>query len=63
LGVELGGRVSSAAGRAGAITGQGIVNAAATMAPSNAFSPSGEALSTFGQSPEFRSAINRIFGT
>jgi hypothetical protein len=63
LGVELGGKVSSAAGRAGAITGQAIINAAATMAPSNAFSPSGEALSTFGQSPEFRSAINRIFGT
>jgi hypothetical protein len=32
------------------------------MAPSNAFSPSGEALSTFGQSPEFKSALNSIFG-
>jgi hypothetical protein len=40
----------------------GITSAAATMAPSNAFSPSGEALSTFGQSPEFKSALNSIFG-
>jgi hypothetical protein len=63
LGVELGGRTTAGTAAGGRFLSEGITNAAATMAPSNAFSPSGEALSTFGQSPEFRSAINRIFGT
>jgi hypothetical protein len=62
LGVELGGKVSSAAGRAGAITGQGIINAAATMAPANAYSASGNLLSGFAQNPMVSSALNNAFG-
>jgi hypothetical protein len=62
LGVELGGRVSSAAGRAGAITGQGMLTAAQTMAPSNAYSLSGDVLSGISQSPQVTSAIDRAFG-
>ena len=63
MGVNIGGRTTAGTAAGGRFLSEGITGAAATMAPSNAFSPSGEALSTFGQSPEFRSAINRIFGT
>ena len=63
MGVNIGGRTTAGRAAGGRFLSEGITSAAATMAPSNAFSPSGEALSTFGQSPEFRSAINRIFGT
>ncbi len=62
LGVELGGRVSSAAGRSGTITGQGMLDAARTMAPSNAYSLSGDVLSGISQSPQVTSAIDRAFG-
>jgi hypothetical protein len=63
MGVNIGGRTTAGRAAGGRFLSEGMTSAAATMAPSNAFSPSGEALSTFGQSPEFRSAINRIFGT
>jgi len=62
LGVELGGRVSSAAGRAGALMGQGILGAAETMYPSNAYSLTGDVLSGISQSPLVTSDIDRAFG-
>jgi hypothetical protein len=62
LGTSIGERTTAGTAAGGRFLSQGITDAAATMAPSNAFSPSGEALSTFGRSPEFRSALNNVFG-
>ena len=62
LGTSIGERTTAGTAAGGRFLSEGITNAAATMAPSNAFSPSGEALSTFGRSPEFRSALNNVFG-
>jgi hypothetical protein len=62
LGTSIGAKTTAGTAEAGRLLSGGITSAAATMAPSNAFSPSGEALSTFGQSPEFKSALNSIFG-
>jgi hypothetical protein len=62
LGMELGGRVSSAAGRSGALTAQGITNAANTMAAPNAYSASGNLLTGIAQNPMVTGAINNAFG-
>jgi hypothetical protein len=62
LGMEIGGRVSSAAGRSGALTAQGITQAAATMAPANAYSASGNFLAGVAQNPMVTGAINNAFG-
>lgn len=62
LGMELGGRVSSAAGRSGALTAQGITNAANTMAAPNAYSATGNLLSGVAQNPMVTGAINNAFG-
>jgi hypothetical protein len=62
LGMEIGGRVSSAAGRSGALTAQGITNAANIMAPANAYSASGNFLSGVAQNPAVGSALNNVFG-
>jgi len=62
LGTSIGERTTAGTAAGGRFLSEGITNAAATMAPSNAFSPSGQALSSFGQSPEFRSALNNVFG-
>ena len=62
LGMELGGRVSSAAGRSGALTATGITNAANIMAAPNAYSASGNLLSGIAQNPMVTGAINNAFG-
>jgi hypothetical protein len=62
LGMEIGGRVSSATADAGRLTGQGIINAANTMAPANAYSLSGNLLSGAASSPNVTGALNRAFG-
>jgi hypothetical protein len=62
LGMELGGRTTAGRAAGGRFLSEGITSAAATMAPSNAFTGSGEALSAFSKSPEFKSALNNIFG-
>jgi len=62
LGMEIGGRVSSAAGRSGALTAQGITNAANTMAAPNAYSASGNLLTGVAQNPMVTGAINNAFG-
>jgi hypothetical protein len=62
LGMELGGRTTAGRAAGGRFLSEGITSAAATMAPSNAFTGSGEALSAFSRSPEFKSALNNIFG-
>jgi hypothetical protein len=62
LGTSIGAKTTAGTAEAGKLLSGGITSAAATMAPSNAFTGSGEALSAFSKSPEFKSALNNIFG-
>ena len=62
LGTSIGERTTAGTAAGGEFLSRGITGAAATMAPSNALSPSGEVLSTFSRSPEFKSALNSVFG-
>ena len=62
LSTSIGSRVSTANANVGNLTGQGIINAAATMAPANAYSAGGNLLSGAANSPVLASAVNRAFG-
>jgi hypothetical protein len=62
LGVELGGRTTAGTAAGGRFLSEGITNAAATMAPANAYSASGNLLSGFAQNPMVSSALNNAFG-
>jgi hypothetical protein len=62
LSTSIGSRVSTANANVGNLTGQGIINAAATMAPANAYSLGGNLLTGAAGSPVFASAVNRAFG-
>jgi hypothetical protein len=48
LGISLGGQTSAANAQAGQLLASGMTNAASTMAPANAYSPWGTALSGAG---------------
>ena len=63
LGISIGAQTSPASANAGKFLSEGISTAAGTMAPSNAFSKTGQLLSAFDTSPEFKSYLKRIFGT
>jgi hypothetical protein len=62
LGTSIGAKTTAATAQAGNLLSQGITNAAATMAPSNAYSASGNLLSGFAQNPTVTSALNNAFG-
>ena len=62
LGTQIGGQTTAAAAQAGQLLSQGIVNSAATQAPGNAFSYSGNILSQFGNNPQLTNALNKSFG-
>ena len=62
LGTSIGSRVSTANANVGSLTGQGIINAAGTMAPANAYSLGGNLLSGAASSPVLASAVNKAFG-
>ena len=62
LSTAIGSRVSTANANVGQLTGQGIINAASTMAPANAYSLGGNLLSGVAGSPNVTSALNRAFG-
>jgi hypothetical protein len=62
LGTSIGAKTTAGTAAGGRFLSEGMTSAAATMAPSNAFTGSGEALSAFSRSPEFKSALNNIFG-
>ena len=62
LSTAIGSRVSTANANVGQLTGQGIINAASTMAPANAYSLSGNLLSGVAGSPNVTSALNKAFG-
>jgi hypothetical protein len=62
MGVNIGGRTTAGTAAGGRFLGEGIINAAATMAPANAYSASGNLLSGFAQNPMVGSALNNAFG-
>jgi len=62
LSTSIGQRVSTANANVGNLTSQGIINAAATMAPANAYSAAGNLFTGAAQSPVFSNAVNRAFG-
>jgi hypothetical protein len=62
LSTSIGSRVSTANANVGQLTGQGIINAAGTMAPANAYSLSGNLLAGAANSPVLTNAINSAFG-
>ncbi len=62
LGTSIGQKVSTANANVGSLTGQGIINAAGTMAPANAYSLGGNLLSGAASSPVLSSAVNKAFG-
>jgi hypothetical protein len=62
LSTSIGQRVSTANANVGQLTGQGIINAAATMAPANAYSAGGNLLTGAANSPVLANAVNRAFG-
>jgi len=62
LGTQIGAKTTASAAQAGMLTGQGIINAASTMAPSNAYSLGGNVLAGVAGSPNVTGALNRAFG-
>ena len=62
LSTSIGQKVSTATADVGRLTGQGIINAAGTMAPANAYSVGGNLLTGAANSPVLSNAVNRAFG-
>jgi hypothetical protein len=62
LSTSIGSRVSTANANVGNLTSQGIINAAATMAPANAYSAGGNLLTGAANSPVLANAVNKAFG-
>ena len=62
LGTSIGAKTSAGTAQAGNLLSQGITNAAATMYPSNAYSPSGSFWSGVAQNPTVTGALNNAFG-
>ena len=62
LGTQIGAKTTASAAEAGRLTGQGIINAANTMAPANAYSGTGNLLSGLANSPNAVALLNQIFG-
>ena len=62
LGTQIGAKTTASAAQAGMLTGQGILNAAGTMAPANAYSGTGNLLAGIAGSPVVTGALNKAFG-
>jgi hypothetical protein len=62
IGTEIGGKTTAANTLSGSLLSSGITQAAATMAPANAYSASGNFLSGVAQNPAVGSALNNVFG-
>jgi hypothetical protein len=62
LSTAIGQKVSTATADVGRLTGQGIINAAGTMAPADRYSAAGNVLTGAAGSPVFASAVNKAFG-
>ena len=62
LSTSIGQKVSTTNANVGSLTSQGIINAAQTMAPANAYSAAGNVFTGAAQSPVFANAVNKAFG-
>jgi hypothetical protein len=62
IGTEIGGKTTAANTLSGSLLSSGITQAAATMAPANAYSLTGDVLGGISQSPLVTSAIDKAFG-
>ena len=62
LGTSIGARTTAASADAGRLLSAGMTSAAATMAPSNAYSLTGDVLGGASRSPVLTSALNSAFG-
>jgi hypothetical protein len=62
LGTQIGAKTTASAAEAGKLTGQGIINAAQTMAPANAYSGTGNLLAGAANSPNVTGLLNNAFG-
>lgn len=62
IGTEIGGKTTAANTLSGSLLSSGITQAAATMAPANAYSASGNFLAGVAQNPAVGSALNNAFG-
>jgi len=62
IGTSIGAKTTASAAEAGRLTGTGIINAAGTMAPANAYSLGGNVLAGVAGSPNVTGALNRAFG-
>ena len=62
LGTQIGAKTTASAAEAGRLTGTGIINAAGTMAPANAYSLGGNVLAGIAGSPNVTGALNKAFG-
>lgn len=63
LSTAIGQKVSTANANVGSLTGQGIINAASTMAPANAYSGTGNLLAGAANSPNVTRGLENIFGS
>jgi TRAP-type uncharacterized transport system substrate-binding protein len=63
LGTQIGAKTTASSAEAGRLLAQGMINSAATQAPANAFSYSGNLFSQAANSPQLQDAIRRAFST
>jgi hypothetical protein len=63
LGTQIGAKTTASAAEAGRLLGQGMINSAATQAPVNAFSYSGNLFSQAANNPQLQAAILKAFST
>lgn len=62
LSTQIGAKTTASAADVGRLTGQGIINAAQTMAPANAYSGTGNLLAGAANSPNVTGLLNNAFG-
>jgi len=63
LGTQIGARTTASAAQAGQLLSQGMLQSAATQAPANAFSYSGNLFSQAANNPQLQAAILKAFST
>lgn len=63
LGTQIGAKTTASAAEAGRLLGQGMINSAATQAPANAFSYSGNLFNQAANNPVLQAALNKAFST
>jgi len=63
LGTQIGAKTTASSAEAGRLLAQGMVNSAATQAPVNAFSYSGDLFSQAANNPQLQDYLRRAFGT